>query len=136
MAYIDSTYYTSTYFGNSAGSNFDKYAARASDDIDFACMHQIVLADLDALQLTLVKKATCAQVEWYVAQGDLYNEQPSNGGSESIGGYSRSSGGSSSGAGKSNVALCPRAMAYLEQSGLTNRACAIIGTYQHYGECD
>jgi hypothetical protein len=132
MAYIDSTYYTSTYYGTSAGSSFDKYASRASDDIDMACMHSIVLADLDALQLALIKKATCAQVEWYVAQGDLYNEQGSAS-SESIGGYSRSGGGNAS---KSPIALSPRAMAYLEQSGLTNRACAIIGTYQHYGECD
>lgn len=134
MSYIDSTYYTSTYFGNSAGSNFDRYAARASDDVDFACMQSIVVADLDAAQLELVKKATCAQVEWYVAQGDIYNEQPV-GGSESIGGYSRSSGGSS-GSAKSNMALSPRAMAYLEQTGLTNRACAVFGTYRHYGECD
>lgn len=131
MSYIDLTYYTSTYYGVSAGTDFDRYAARASDDIDMACMQSIVLADLDDLQLSLLKKATCAQVEWYVNQGDIYNSQPSSG-SESIGSYSHSVGATA----KSPVALCPRAMAYLEQTGLTSRACAVIGPYLYYGECD
>lgn len=131
MAYIDATYYTNTYYGKSAGTDFDRYAARSSDDIDMACMQSIVLADLDPLQLELVKKATCAQVEWYVSQGDLYNESE-QAGSEQIGGYSRNIGLTQR---KSPVALCPRAMAYLEQTGLTNRAALIIGRFT-VGNCD
>lgn len=122
MSYIDSTYYTSTYYGKSAGTDFDRYAMRASDDVDMACLNLIVLADLDAAQLALLKKATCAQVEWYVNQGDLYNESE-QAGAEQIGGYSRNVGLTQR---KSPVALCPRAMAYLEQSGLMSRNAAIL----------
>lgn len=133
MSYIDSTYYTSTYYGISAGSDFDRYAMRASDDVDLACMGSIVVADLGSRQLELVKKATCAQVEWYVNQGDIYN-QSEQAGQEQIGSYSRNVGLTQR---KSPVAMCPRAMAYLEHTGLTNRAAAIIGTFATIGcDCD
>lgn len=113
-AYIDATYYNSTYFGKSAGTEFDRLAARASDDVDIACLNQIVLADLDEVQLSLLKKAVAAQIEYYVVNGDEYNESGVSG--ESIGSFS------TSGARVKNPAsLCPRSMAYLEQTGLMFR---------------
>jgi len=129
MSYVDQTYYTDTYYGKDAGMDFDRYAMRASDDIDAACLQSIVLPELDAMQLTLLKKATCAQIEWYVVQGDVYNDQPSNGGNETIGGYSNSRGGNQSSSGRPSIALSPRAMAYLEQTGLTNHAAKIVGRW-------
>lgn len=114
MSYITQSYYDDTYFGVSAGSDFARLAARASDDIDIATRYGIVLADLADAQLALVKKAVCAQVEFYVENGDTYNESGS--GSEAIGKYSHSA------SGKATPApLCMRARQYLEQSGLTYR---------------
>lgn len=120
MAYITLAYYTDTYFGVSAGSDFNRLAARASDDIDIATMHGIVEADLTAAELAMVQKATCAQVEYYVQNGDTYNE-PETAGSEQIGSFQRSTGYQQR---KSPTALCPRAAAYLEQSGLMGRGVA------------
>jgi hypothetical protein len=122
MAYVDSTYYTSTYFGQSAGTDFDRLAARASDDIDMATRYNIVLADLDAAQLAMVKKATCAQIENYVINGDGYNDNQVVG-SESIGSYSATRNLTQN---QKPMALCPRAMAYLEQTGLMFRGAMII----------
>lgn len=120
MAYITLAFYTDTYFGVSAGSDFNRLAARASDDIDIATMHSIVEADLTAIELLLVQKATAAQVEYYVQNGDPYNE-PETAGSEQIGSFQRSI---SYQQRKSPAALCPRALAYLEQSSLMGRGVA------------
>lgn len=117
MSYITESYYTSTYYGVAAGTDFARLAARASDDIDIATRFQIVVADLTAAELAMVQKATAAQVEFYVQNGDMYNE-PEVAGSESIGTYQRNTGYQQR---KSPAALCPRAIAYLEQSGLMNR---------------
>lgn len=116
MSYITQSYYDSTYFGVSAGTDFARLAARASDDIDIATMYGIVLADLTAAELAMVQKATCAQVEHYVQNGDTYNEAESAG--EQIGSYKAPAQATR----KNPMALCPRAVAYLEQSGLMGRA--------------
>jgi hypothetical protein len=79
-----------------------------------ACLNAIVLDDLDETQLALLKKAVAAQVEYYVTNGDEYNVGTAN--SESIGSYS-----TSGATAKNPAALCPRARAYLEQTGLMFR---------------
>lgn len=121
MSYCTASYYDSVYFGESAGDRFDRLAARASDDIDIAARFQVNLAALPAAHRDLVAKATAAQIEWYVLNGDTYNDQ---GDTESIGSYSRT-GGKSAVTGKP-AALCPRARAYLEQTGLLNRTVSVI----------
>ena len=126
MAYIDETYYENTYYGVDAGTDFARLAARASDDIDMATRYSIVLADLDAGQLALVKKATCAQVEFYVQNGDTYNDQA--GGSESIGSYSHSGGPVKA------PAVSPRSVAFLEQSGLMGRQVETLGPTYRRGD--
>lgn len=123
MAYIDEAFYEDEYFGVDAGAEFNRFAKRASDDIDANTMNSIALADLDAAQLAGVKNATAAQVEFYVQNGDTYNESETAG-SEQIGSYSRNTGYQQR---KSSVALCPRARSYLEQTGLMSRAVAMIG---------
>jgi len=120
MSYITQTYYDDTYFGVDAGTEFNRLAARASDDIDIATRYQIVVADLTAAELAMVQKATAAQLEFYVQNGDPYNE-PESAGSEQIGSFQRSTGYQQR---KSPAALCPRAVAYLEQSGFMNREVA------------
>lgn len=132
MAYVTESYYETTYFGVDAGAYFNRLAARASDDITAACP----MADKDSTgevldqaaltveQLALLKKATCAQIEWYVQNGDDYNEA-SGGNGARIGSYSEGSGGASI---KRAAGLAPRAKGYLEQSGLMSRAIHVIGS--------
>lgn len=117
MPYITQSFYDSTYYGVSAGSDFNRLAARASDDIDIATMHGIVLADLTDAELLLVQKATAAQVEFYVQNGDTYNEHGAGG--EQIGSFK-----AAAQAPRAPAALCPRALAYLEQTGLMFRGVA------------
>lgn len=113
--YITEDYYTDTYKGKDAGTDFDRLALRASEDVFLACMGNIETVD-ENIQL-----ATCAQVEWYVINGDSYNDvgQPA---SESISAYSRSYG--SGPTTTSNIA--PRALMYLEQTGLMYRGVNLI----------
>jgi hypothetical protein len=122
MPYVDAAYYLKSYLGTDPGQGLERFLARASDDVELACPAGIVLADLDAAQLALVKKATCAQVEFYVSNGDTFNESE-RAGSVSIGSFQHTV---SNQQRKSPAALCPRAMAYLEQSGLTSRAVGLL----------
>jgi hypothetical protein len=133
MAHITAAFYNDEYFGAPAEDQFPRYAARASDDIDITAGEPLNIDALPESQRILVKKATAAQVEWYVQNGDTYNEP--QGGGESIGSYSRSglAGGHSS---PSPAALSPRARAYLDQSGLMYRAVRILGAYGYTREDD
>lgn len=122
MAYINEAFYRDSYFGENAGADFHRLASRASDDIDAACPSGFVLDALPSAQATLVKKAVAAQLEFYVQNGDTYNEAA--GGSESIGSFSRSSGPRQ----RNPAGLCPRARSYLEQTGLMYRGVAVLQT--------
>lgn len=126
MPYITLAYYKTDYLGVDPQDDtaLARAIARASDDVDMQTMHGIVLANLDAAQLALVQKATAAQAEYYVQNGDTYNEAGGSG-SERIGSYSR--GGSSGSSGSRGQSFAPRAMAYLEQSGLMYRGARILG---------
>lgn len=126
MPYITLDYYKTDYLGvdPSDDTALGRAIARASDDVDMQTGYGIVLADLDAAQLAMVEKATAAQAEFYVQNGDTYNEAGQVSG-ERIGSYSRS--GASGASDSSPVALCPRARAYLEQSGLMYRGARILG---------
>lgn len=130
MSYVTESYYETTYYGVDAGSNFNRYAARASDDITAMCPmmkkdatgEALDLTELSTTQLALLQKATCAQIEWYVNNGDDYNDSQDVVG-ESIGNWSRQS---SLTQRRAAGGLAPRAMVYLEQSGLMSRAVAIL----------
>jgi hypothetical protein len=132
MSYVLESYYTGTYFGASAGTDFNRLAARASDDITNACPMQardalgeaLDLTGLSLEQVALLKKATCAQIEYYVQNGDDYNDGASGSGAR-IGSYSEGTSGRV--AVKNPAGLAPRASAYLEQSGLMARAVKVIG---------
>lgn len=122
MSYIDLAYYSDTYYGVDAGADFPRLAARASDDVDIAAGHSIVVEQLTSHDLSLIKKAVCAQVEFYVENGDTYNENESAG-SEQIGSFSRVKGYQQR---KSPATLCPRARAYFEQTGLMFRGVEVL----------
>lgn len=125
MAYITLSYYKTDYLGvdPSDDTALTRAIARASDDVDMQTGYGIVLADLDAAQLAMVQKATAAQAEFYVQNGDTYNSGE-QAGSENIGAYGRTVGYQQR---KSPVSLCPRARAYLEQSGLMYRGIRVLG---------
>jgi hypothetical protein len=135
MSYVIESYYEGTYVGVDAGTDFARLAARASDDITLMCPMQVKDSTGEALDLTVLsveqiaalKKATCAQIEWYAQNGDDYNESGGAKGAK-IGAYSEGSGG---GVSKKAMGLAPRAHAYLEQSGLMARGVKVHG-YPRY----
>lgn len=132
MAYVTEPYYETTYFGVDAGTDFNRLASRASDDITAACPmipkdstgEALDQTSLTVEQLALLKKATCAQIEWYVQNGDDYNDGGQVGGF-SIGSYSAQKNLTQS---RPMGSLSPRAKIYLEQSGLMSRAVHVIGS--------
>lgn len=132
MAYADSTYYLNTYYGTDPGNSteLNRALARASDDVDIATQFSIVVGDLSADILTLVKKANCAQAEFYVMNGDTYNE-PERAESVSILSFSQNKALTQP---KPTGGLCARAMQFLEQTGLMERRAALVGEYGTHGE--
>jgi hypothetical protein len=113
MSYADLTYYKNTYLGRSVvDAETTKWLSRASDDVD-AMTGGFVLEDLTDTQLELVKKATCAQAEYYVMNGDAYNTGAIQ--SAGIGKFNYSGNTGNRGA------FAPRCIQYLEQSGLMFR---------------
>lgn len=135
MAYVTESYYETTYFGVDAGTDFNRLAARASDDVTAACPmalkdstgEALDQTDLTVEQIALLKKATCAQIEYYVQNGDDYNDA-SGGSGARIGSYSEGSVGASE---KKPAGLSPRAAGYLEQSGLMSRVIRVLGQPCH-----
>lgn len=127
MSYADSTYYLTTYLGTDPGNSteLNRALARASDDVDLATQFGIVEADLSSQNLTLVKKANCAQAEFYVMNGDTYNE-PEKAESISILSFSQNKALTQP---KPVGGLCARAMQFLEQTGLMERRAALVGSY-------
>ena len=125
--YADSTYYLTTYLGvdpaNSTALN--RALARASDDVDLATQFSIDLLTISATNLTLVKKANCAQAEFYVMNGDTYNE-PEKAESVSILSFSQNKALTQP---KPTGGLCARSMQFLEQTGLMERRAALVGSY-------
>lgn len=125
MAYADLTYYKTTYGGRSVvDAETTKWLERAADDIDHMTSHSIVEADLSAWQLDQVKKANCAQAEYYVINGDTYNTDAVQ--SASIGKFSYSGGSSS------RPTLSPRAISYLSDAGLMFAGVQVAG--QQYAD--
>lgn len=132
MAYADSTYYLTTYLGTDPANStaLNRALARASDDVDLATQFGIVEADLSAQKLTLVKKATCSQAEFYVMNGDTYNE-PEKAESVSILSFSQNKALTQP---KPTGGLCARAMQFLEQTGLMERRAVLAGDYGSVAE--
>ena len=113
---VDKLYYDSTYFGSTLDTTtFNKYNARAEDDI--YAMAQFVYDDLQDWQQEYVKKAICAQIDYYALNGETYNDGQAA--SETIGRFSHSAAASG---GQKSGAFAPRALQYLELAIVTCRA--------------
>lgn len=133
VAYIDAEYYNNTYKGVDAGDDLDRYIERASDLVDQVTGYKI--ADLSALHpriQELVKKATAAQVEFYVLNGGPEGVDGSTDGSfsqVSIGAFQYQSGriNQQIPAGKQEHRVAPAALAYLEPTGLLYQGVRVYG---------
>ena len=133
VAYIDAEYYNNTYKGVDAGDDLDRYIERASDLVDQVTGYKIV--DLSALHpriQELVKKATAAQVEFYVLNGGPEGVDGSTDGSfsqVSIGAFQYQSGriNQQIPAGKQEHRVAPAALAYLEPTGLLYQGVRVYG---------
>ena len=117
IGFIDLDYYNDIYHGETATDDeLTKLIIRATDDINAKCNWQIDdIGDYAVIIKNLVYKATAAQVEWYVLNGNTYNDDTI--GDVTVSKFSYS--GTIKGSSKNN--LCSRANMFLEQTGLTFR---------------
>jgi len=111
MAYADVTFYRETYIGRNCldDDTLEKWLSRASDDIDILTGMKIDTATMYAFELTLLKKATCAQAENYLVNGDGVDGDFE---SASLGSFSYSGGKIETGK------VCENSFKYLELTGL------------------
>lgn len=119
MPYVTEAFYTDTYYGMTV-PNWERYDARAEDLIDQITRYKIQragIASFPALTQTLIKKAVCAQIEYYIQNGIDVAQTGISAGSYTLGKVHVS--GNASEAGKDTM-VSPAAIAYLEQTGLTN----------------
>lgn len=132
MAIVDAAYYLTVYMGKEASEcDFQALEARAEDVIGAMTRWQATadtIASLTPFQVTLVKNAICAQVDFFAVNGlDSVaggNERGFTVGKVSISGKS----GSDlvrKGAMAGNIS--PMVIMYLEQSGLMNPAVPVVG---------
>ncbi|MDN6224935.1 MAG: hypothetical protein L0J22_07830, partial [Lactococcus lactis] len=73
MEYVDKTYYDETYNGETlTDDEFSKFNKRSQDIIDSLTSYQISQIGFDDLKNNvqeLIKKAVCAQIEYFKVEG-------------------------------------------------------------------
>lgn len=126
MAIVDMAYYSTVYLGKEATDcEFQALEARAEDVIGAMTRWRATadtIASLPPFQVTLVKKAICAQVDFFAINGlDSLAGGTSSGegfivGKVKVNGWRVNGKSESSGAMAAFIA--PMALVYLEQSGL------------------
>lgn len=127
MAYITYDEYVANYGPNITESDFPMYAENASDLIDAVTRYQIVqcggISALHPLVQNLVRKATAAQIMYFVQNGldTVMSGQTGQGftvGKVSIGGASSGSGEQTA----TQLMISPAVGVLLEQTGLMERS--------------
>lgn len=132
MAIVDFTYYYNTYLGQEADqTSFPAFEARAEDIVCAMTRWQVseaTVAGLPAFVQTLVKKAICAQADFFAVNG-LDSAAGNDGRGFTVGKVTvqgkAAEGMVRSGALSGNVS--PLALMYLEQTGLMNPAVPVVG---------
>lgn len=123
MAIVNFDYYTFTFYGETiAEDEFQKFAARAQDAILLLCRHRVTEENLEKFPPLIqeaVKKAICAQCEYFSLYGlDIANTGKTNGGF-TVGKVTiQGTGGNNGGAIGAKSIISPLAISYLEQTGL------------------
>lgn len=132
MAIVDAAYYFTVYMGQEAAEcDFPALEARAEDVVGAMTRWQVTadtFADLPPFVRTLVKKAICAQVDFFAVNG-LDSVAGDSGRGFTVGKVSVSgkSGGDIVRKGAMAGSVSPMALLYLEQSGLMNPAVPVAG---------
>lgn len=125
MGLVSYDYYTNTYYGEPVSTeDFPRYEARAEDMILGLIKRSAAVVEQmsDDLQ-TAVKKAICAQIEYFFEYGmgvSVYGKEA--GGGFTVGKVSVNNGSSSAGASGAKSMIAPAVYMYLEQTGLLNPA--------------
>lgn len=123
MGLVSYDFYTTVYIGEPvAQTDFPRYEARAEDMI----LGLVKRAAADILLMpadiqTAVKKAICAQVDYFVEYGigiSVYGKEA--GGGFTVGKVSVNNGSASGAASGSRSMIAPGVYMYLEQTGLIN----------------
>ena len=131
MAIVDAAYYTTVYQGKEAAEcDFAALEARAEDVIGAMTRWKATadtIASLPSFQVTLVKKAICAQVDFFAVNG-LDSVAGGNDRGFTVGKVSISGKSGSDLVRKGAMAdnIAPMAIMYLEQSGLMNPQVATV----------
>lgn len=121
-ALVDYDFYTNTYMGEPVtAEDFPRYEARAEDAILIVINKTVDEAALlpDAV-LSAVKKAICAQIDYFYEYGigvSVYGIEA--GGGFTVGKVSVNNGSATGAAGVRSM-IAPAVYAYLEQTGLLN----------------
>ena len=132
MAIVEWAYYANVYHGEEATSdNFAALESRAEDVISAMTRWQVMedtVASLPLMTLVLVKKAICAQVDYFAVNG-LDSVSGSTGTGFTVGKVSISGKSGSDLVRKGAMAdyISPLVLMYLEQTGLLNPAVPVVG---------
>ena len=122
MPYVDYTYYTETYKGESVSADdFPALELRASEIIDDLTMYRVAQSSLGSYSEFIqaqIKKSVCAQIDYIDSMGgiDVLDEAPMQ--SMGLGKFNYSAG-SATGNGNNNVS--GRAKSLLAPTGLLYR---------------
>lgn len=123
MAYVDYNYYTNTYKGDTISqTDFPRYEERAEELIDAVTRYRVAEMGLTAFPArvqTLIQKAVCAQINYYVEYGLAVALTGQDNGGFTVGKVTVQGSGSDKAAGAYSMAS-PEALMLLEQTGLLN----------------
>ena len=131
--YVDEAYYKEE-FGRTVvqAADFPRFANRASDVIDALTDYLIKRIGIDKLaeqSQELIKKATCAQIEYYQLEGfesDATGSSRSSG-NASIGSFSYDSARTATDTNRQRNRVSPSCLMYLEGTGLLRKRGVRIG---------
>lgn len=131
-SYVDEKYYEDDFEGTPVENDkFSRFSKRATEIVDALTEYQILKIGLDKFSedvQELIKKACCAQIEYYQVEGiDVdVTGTPKSSLSYSIGDYSRSAtgGGSTS---RQSGRVAPSCLMFLEGTGLLRKRSVRIG---------
>lgn len=135
MALVTLDYYQDTFLGEPVTADeFPRYELRAEELIlSLIRMNETKAAALPEDTLTAVKKAICAQVEYFQEYGigvAVYGKEA--GGGFTVGKVSVNNGSSTAAASGARSMIAPAVYVYLEQTGLLNPAVPVAGMPPQY----
>ncbi len=135
MSLVTYNYYTQTYMGEPVlQADFPRYDARAEELIlGLINKTEAEVTELSADLQTAVRKAICAQIEYFWEYGiDVAVYGKEAGGGFTVGRVSVNNGSSSAAASGARSMIAPAVYTYLERTGLLNPAVSVAGMPPQY----